>query len=117
MRRPIAVATLFALLVCGGCETISPAGYFWGDHARTYYAYEKAPSEQTLAAHVKELERILMESEERGLKAPPGINAELGYFRSKADGDTDATAQYEREMQLYPESSAFLQRLLAQDDQ
>ena len=109
-----ALALAAAILVLAGCSSVSPAGYYWGSHSQTYYAYIAAPSEATLNAHIAELERIVVQSEERSLKVPPGILAELGFFKSKASADTDAIAYYQREMELYPESSAFLQRVIGE---
>lgn len=109
-------AVMAALLFMGGCatQTVTAAGYYWGDYSKTLYQYTKAPSEQTLAAHADELERVIEESAERGLRVPPGIHAELGYIRANQGNDALAMAHYQSEMRLYPESRLFLERLTAQ---
>lgn len=99
-------------LIMAGCASVSPTGYYWGSHSQTYYAYIAAPSDATLNAHISELERIVVESEERGLKVPPGVLAEIGFFKAKASTDAEALAYYQREMELYPESTPFLQRVI-----
>ena len=79
------VASLFFL---GGCAaTVTEAGYYWGDYSQTLYKYTKDPNETTLAAHVEELEDIISTSDEKGLKVPPGIHAELGYIKARQGND------------------------------
>ena len=109
--RIIAVAT--ALVLLSGCAAqVTEAGYYWGNYANTLYEYTKEPSDETLAQHVEELETIVAESNERELKVPPGVYAELGHIASKSgDGNAAALAYYESEMSLYPESRIFLERL------
>jgi len=103
------VASLFFL---GGCAaTVTEAGYYWGDYSQTLYKYTKDPNETTLAAHVEELEDIISTSDEKGLKVPPGIHAELGYIKARQGNDALAMGHYEKEMSLYPESRLFLERL------
>jgi hypothetical protein len=108
-RVVMLVAT--SLIALGGCATVTEAGYYWGNYSKTLYSYTKAPSDQTLAAHAVELERIITESDKRGLHVPPGIHAELGYIKARHGEDALAMAHYESEMQLYPESRQFLERL------
>ena len=109
---------LSALLLAGtilvtGCTTITEAGYYWGDYAATLYKYTEQPSEETLAAHVEELNHIVEVSKEKGLRVPPGIYAELGYISAKKGESDTAKAYYEIEMQNYPESQPFLERLVS----
>jgi hypothetical protein len=111
------IAALGTIALLSGCAAqVTEAGYYWGNYANTLYAYAKTPSDETLAQHVTELEEIISESEERGLKVPPGVLAELGYIEA-AKGDNEAAlAHYEAEMQLYPESRVFLERLTATEE-
>lgn len=111
-RRLIAVLGVVSVL--SGCAAqVTEAGYYWGNYANTLYATTKSPSDETLAQHVEELQMIIAESQERGLKVPPGIFAELGYIEASRGNDEVALAHYEAEMQLYPESRVFLERLTA----
>lgn len=110
------VAAVALSLAFAGCATVTEAGYFWGNYSQTLYKYTKAPSDETLAEHVTELERIIEESNQRNLRVPPGIHAELGYIKSRQGADTVALAHYESEMKLYPESRLFLERLTTQAD-
>ena len=113
MRKISGIVTVAVLLALSGCATVTEAGYYWGKYSSTLYNYTKNPSDETLAAHVEELEDIITESAERELRVPPGVHAELGYIRARQGDDTTAMAHYESEMALYPESRLFLERLVA----
>lgn len=104
--------TALGLITISGCATVTEAGYYWGDYSSTLYAYTKNPSEETLQVHLDELQRIVEESDERNLKVPPGIHAEIGYIKAKLGENGVAMAHYEAEMKLYPESQVFLSRLV-----
>ena len=104
----LAIALLVALV---GCATVSDAGYYWGEYSETYYQWVVAPSEETLAAHVAELQDIITESKERELRVPPGIYAELAFFLQRQGGADSAPGFYAQEIELYPESAVMLQRL------
>jgi len=111
--RIIVVAA--ALIALSGCVSqVTEAGYYWGNYANTLYLHTKEPSDETLAKHVEELNNIVVESNERELKVPPGIYAELGHISAKAGDDATALSHYEAEMSLYPESRIFLERLTAE---
>jgi hypothetical protein len=110
INGPLIVA---AILMLSGCVTVTEAGYYWGKYSSTLYAYTKNPSDESLAAHVEELEEIISESSERDLRVPPGIHAELGYIKARQGDDGMAIGHYESEMSLYPESRLFLERVLA----
>jgi hypothetical protein len=111
------IAVVSALAVLSGCAAqVTEAGYYWGNYANTLYAYAKSPSDETLAQHVAELESIIVESRERELKVPPGVLAELGYIEAAKGNNDTALAHYEAEMQLYPESRVFLERLTAEKE-
>jgi hypothetical protein len=111
----IIISCLVASLVfLGGCAaTVTEAGYYWGDYSQTLYKYTLDPNEDTLAEHTEELNNIIDKSRELGLRVPPGIHAELGYIRARQGDNAQATAYYETEMSLYPESRLFLERLTA----
>lgn len=110
------IAVVGALALLSGCAAqVTEAGYYWGNYANTLYAYAKSPSDETLAQHVTELREIIAESKERGLKVPPGVLAELGYIEAQQGNNEAALGHYEAEMQLYPESRVFLERLTAQN--
>lgn len=116
MNRNSAVLVVAALIALAGCQTVTPAGYYWGNYSKTLYAYTKSPSQETLAEHTAELQRIIEEAQKRNLRVPPGIHAELGYIEARRGDSALAMAHYQSEMQQYPESRAFVERLSTQAD-
>jgi hypothetical protein len=113
-RITMLVAILMGLTGCAA--QVTEAGYYWGNYANTLYHYTRDPSEETLAIHVEELKTIIAESNERDLRVPPGIYAELGYIEARKGQDDAAMSHYEAEMNLYPESRVFLERLTAENE-
>ena len=112
MNRLI-ISAVISLIFLGGCTTVTEAGYYWGDYSSTLYKFTKNPSDETLAAHEEELQEIIKVAFDKGLMVPPGINAELGYINAGRGNDASSKAYYESEMQSYPESRLFLERLIA----
>ena len=111
--RVFYVLLISCVLLATGCTTVTEAGYYWGDYSSTLYKYTDQPSEETLAAHVEALNDIVEVSSEKGLRVPPGIYAELGYISAKKGEDTTSKAYYEAEVENYPESQPFLERLIS----
>ena len=97
-----------------GCANISEAGYYWGNYSYTYLETIRDPSTESNEKHTESLRQIIAESEERKLKPPPGVNAELAFWLLKLNPkSTEAQGLFEREIEIYPESRVFIERLLA----
>ena len=111
MKTYVGAFFVTALLILGGCTTVSEAGYYWGDYASTLYAYQRDPSQESLDAHAQELRNLIDYANENDLS--PGILAELGYIEEKRGNSDMALQYYESEMSTYPESRLFLERLTA----
>lgn len=93
--------------------SVSQAGYYWGNYSYTYLEAVRKPSAEATQKHIKELREILDKSEKEGLKPPPGLNAELAYWLMKSEeGNTEEAAIFfSREVDAYPESKIFVDRL------
>ena len=94
MRKIFGALAIAMILALSGCATVTEAGYYWGDYSATLYDYTKNPSDETLAAHLQELENIVTESAERDLRVPPGVHAELGYIHAREGNNTAALGNY-----------------------
>ncbi|EGJ51716.1 DUF4810 domain-containing protein [Desulfocurvibacter africanus] len=103
---------LLVVLACGGCANQN-RHYYMGEYSSTLYACRKNPTPEEQAKHVQELENIIAKSEQRNLRVPPGIYAELGYIHLKAGEMAEARNYFEAENRLYPESKVFTTNLLA----
>ena len=102
-----------ALFLLSGCVTpISQSNLYWGNYSHTLYKVKKEPGEASNKAHEKELLSIVEKSNNRNLKVPPGVYAELGIFAKERE-DMNASANYFRmEQDTYPEGGTLMQRVL-----
>ena len=96
-----------------GCASLSAGGYYWGKYSYTYHDLLKEPSDDTRAAHEETLRDIIENSNERDIRVPPSIHAELAYLLTFKNADEEAMTHFEIERTLYPESQTFLERLLS----
>ena len=100
------------LTLLSGCSSVSTGGYYWGDYSSSYYDLLKAPTEQQLAKRIDSLQGIIEKSAELDSRVPPGIHAELAQCYMKQGLEDQAKNHFRSEMTLYPESEAFLRRLV-----
>ena len=105
--------TILLCILLASCSNISTGGYYWGKYSYTYHDLLKNPSDLTRSAHEKTLRDIIKKSNEKNLRTPPGIHAELGHLLSRTGKTNEAWSHYQAEQTLYPESKLFLQRLLS----
>lgn len=105
------VAVLVALAALGGCAT-QRGVYDWGGYPRSWSAYYL---EENTDAGRQAVEQTVVRLQQQGdtARVPPGLYADWG-FVLYLRGDTErAVAAFEREAQLFPESAALMQRLVA----
>ncbi|NHZ45455.1 DUF4810 domain-containing protein [Nitratidesulfovibrio liaohensis] len=120
LANPLRAAQLALLaaalcVLCTGCAKPN-AMYCMDNYSSTLYACRKNPAQEQQDKHVKAMQDIVAKSEQRNLRVPPGIFAELGYISLKAGQMADAKKYFEAENRLYPESKVFTTRLLAWAD-
>ncbi len=116
--------TLLAAALCALCALCAlssgcarpNAMYCMDNYSSTLYACRKNPAQEQQDKHVKAMQDIVAKSEQRNLRVPPGIFAELGYINLKAGQMAEAKKYFEAENRLYPESKVFTTRLLAWAD-
>jgi len=121
MARPLRAAQLALLaaalcVLCTGCAKPANSMYCMDNYSSTLYACRKTPAQEQQDKHVKAMQDIVAKSEQRNLRVPPGIFAELGYIQLKAGQMAEAKKYFEAENRLYPESKVFTTRLLAWAD-
>ena len=104
-------AVLALALAGGGCTSTY---YDWGRYEDSVYAVTLRPDGFDLAAEIDALEKQIEETMNRERPIPPGLHAHLGYLHSVAGNPTAAREHFEREKSLYPESTRFVEYLLAQ---
>lgn len=99
MRRGAACTLMVLMLASIGCAS----------DTRTYYwATSKGTFEPTEA----KLKRVIETSDASGRKIAPGILAEYGYFFFDRGDMGSAVRYFEREAKEWPESEAFMKRMI-----
>lgn len=106
-----AAAAVMALAFLAGCQTARPL-YYWGNYEGSLYqAYnhpEKMPPEEQIA----KLQEDLSKGAAAGLKANPGLHAQLGYLYLHKGDVESARKEFETEKALFPESAVLMDRLI-----
>jgi len=111
MRRLIPLITVAAVaLGSAGCAGKTYV-YAWGNYDDALYSFYKSPGERQ--KYVAALKAIILASERDGTKIPPGVYAEYGYALYEEGNATEATVYYRREMQAWPASTVFMEKMIA----
>lgn len=96
-----------------GCVQVSESGYYWGDYSHSYYSYLQSPSPESQAEHKETLIDIIDTSATNNLKIPSGIYAELGLIEYHANNQKQAKIYFDKEIELYPESTVLIRSIFA----
>lgn len=106
-------ATVFVLALLSGCASQPKTLYYWGDYQGEVYEYLNAPGGGDIAKQIETLEAGARKAAAGNLALPPGYHAQLGMLYY-TQGDIDRAAeQLALEKTAYPESTVFIDRLLA----
>jgi hypothetical protein len=95
-----------------GCVQQKASMYYFGKTDATLYATKKEPTEENFLKLQQSLEDVITQSQERGLKVPPGTHAHLGYLYLLEKKTEQASASFTEEKRLYPEASVFMERMI-----
>lgn len=113
-KHLLAIVALAAAAL-GGCASRTPMLYGWYDYQTQLYAYlqsENGNWQEQLAA----LEQMQEQLRAADQAPPPGFHAQLGLLYSKTGQIPQAKEHFERERQLFPESSQFIDFVLQSID-
>jgi hypothetical protein len=102
------------LLIFAGCQQqVQPPLYVWNNyvHSSTDYGMQ-GHEKEILEKHILELEKIIVDSEEKKQRVAPGIYAEYAQLLYETNKLSDAKKYFLLEKQTYPESSIFIDRVL-----
>jgi hypothetical protein len=106
LRGIALTAALLGLSACATAETFE-----WGTYDAALYAYSKHPEQ--LPQFEKSLQAAIASGRNKG-RVAPGLQAELGYCYLGEGKKVEAIAQFKAEMTSFPESSALMNRIIAQ---
>lgn len=114
MKKTIYVGLLagaaLALSSCGSPTTL----YSWHDYEDATYQYSKRQTEEL---QVKVLEQYKKVTEkQKGIRGvvPPGMYAEYGFLLYKTGKKEEGLGFLKKEIELYPESEAYISRIIKQ---
>ena len=99
---------LFLLFSLIGC--VAHSRYNWSSYDTKMYKHYKNPAEREV--FVQALKEILDDAEPEG-KVPPGIYAEYGFVMYEQGNSQQAILYYQKEANKWPESRAFMNKLIA----
>lgn len=109
--RKVAVC-LACAVVLGACETTPPL-YRWGVYEELIYQGYRDPGSSDPVTDAARLAEDVERTEAEGARVPPGVHAHLGYLYFSQGDLAGATSELERERALFPESTAFVDGMLA----
>jgi len=107
------VAVLGAVLLLGGCVTTPKSLYAWGGYEQSIYVAFIAPGSSPPERQVEALEQDFQMARATNQRLPPGWHAHLGYLYSELGKLDEATRELQTEKAEFPESTVFVDHLLA----
>lgn len=96
-----------------GCVTPQPPLYRWGEYENIIYAGYKNPGSSDPVTDGELLAADMARTEAEGKQIPPGVRIHLGYLYFEQGRDDEARALFELEKQVFPESTVFVDGMLA----
>lgn len=115
MKKPLlsTTALAFAALAATSCVS-SPQLYSWYGYEDAVYTNYKKPTEKS-QEHVLQQYRAVIEKQ-KGTRAtvPPGLYAEYGFLLYKTGKKEEGLNYMKQEKALYPESDAYISRIIKQ---
>ncbi|MGY3916919.1 DUF4810 domain-containing protein [Aeromonas australiensis] len=108
MRQGLCLA---AALFSYGCATPPKPLYNWDEYQESVYQHL---TDQDNGEQIDRLEKNLQKASGKGEKVPPGFHAHLAMLYAQQGRDDLALEHFEKEKQLFPESTTFIDFLLTQ---
>jgi hypothetical protein len=107
---------LIAFSVCALYSCTTQRLYSWGNYETTSYNYLKATNDKTSADLVKSYQELIKkQTGSRGV-VPPGIYADYGFLLLQMNQTEKGREMLMKEIELYPESKVFIDRILKKLD-
>lgn len=101
---------LMGAALVSGCATAPAPLYHWGTYEAELYSHFKGESPEL---RLQRLEAQLQDTQASGATPPPGLHATLGMLYAQLGRLDQSIAALEREKALFPESSPYMNHLLA----
>jgi hypothetical protein len=112
-RNRFAFFIMLAAFALAGCAHKPQTLYQWGSYEEQIYAMYNDPGKVPIETQLQNLEGDYQRIKAENGVVPPGFNAQLGYLYFQ-NGKTDQALQsFETEKSLFPESTIYMDRLIA----
>ena len=98
-------------MLLAGCA--APTLYSWGSYEELVYTMYAKPGKALPETQVARLEEDFQKARAKNRPVPPGFHAHLGYLYFQLGKPDPARQEFETEKKLFPESTVFMNRLLA----
>lgn len=109
MKRIIFISITIFLLV--SCTTQKPL-YSWGKYENASYNYLKNSDEESTQKLIESYQEIIEKQKGSRGVVPPGIYADYGFVLLQKNKTEEGKAMLKKEIELYPESKVFIERIL-----
>ena len=112
MMKKLVLAAL-AVVCMTSCTTTAQL-YSWHNYEDITYEYSKRRTEELQAKVLEQYKKLTeMQNGARGV-VPPGLNAEYGYLLYMTGKQEEGLRFMKEEIRLYPESEAYISRIIKQ---
>jgi hypothetical protein len=104
---------VLAISALAGCAHAPPNLYQWGSYEEQVYAMYIDSGKVPLENQLQDLESDYQDIRASNGAVPPGFHAHLGYLYFQSGKIDQAILSFETEKLLFPESTVFMDRLIA----
>lgn len=105
------ISLAVGVLLLTGCTSAPKPLYNWDSYQSVVYQYYQQ-SESAPQSQIDALKKSIELSRAKSLGIPPGLHAHLGMLYGATGALDLAMAEFNEEKTLYPESAAFMDRLM-----
>lgn len=104
------IAAGLGMFVVGGCA--APELYYWGTYEASVLRTAADDAGIDPSLEIAALEQTVDRADRRGQILPPGFRAHLGWMYWRAGDGARARVLFEEEMELWPQSTVLMTRLI-----
>lgn len=109
------LGALSVILCLNSCAVQTPL-YTWSDYNLTSYKYLKNVDDASTTTLMTTYENIINQQAGARHAVPPGIYADYGFLLLQQNRTAEGKAMLIKEIELYPESKVFIDRVLEKID-
>lgn len=114
IRTPkILTALLASLLLLTGCANQRQSLYQWGSYENQIYTMYSDSNKVSAEEQILKLESDYQKAQSANKSVPPGYHAHLGFLYFQTGKTDQALQSLQTEKALFPESTVYMDRLIA----